>query len=94
LETRAGDERIAEVCAALNHPNTWHSVLAERAFLRGLGGGCQSAVAAWARVVGHQLHLRAGVFNLNTPWARDFKRVVREAVALGESAAAAAPKGN
>lgn len=92
LETRAGDEGVAEVCTALNHPNTWHSVLAERAFLRGLGGGCQSAVAAWARVVGHQLHLRAGVFNGPVPWVKDFQRVVRESVELGLAAAAAAPK--
>ncbi len=92
LETRAGDERVAEICTALNHPNTWHSVLAERAFLRGLGGGCQSAVAAWARVVGHQLHLRAGVFSGPTPWVRDFQRVVRESVELGQTAAQAAPK--
>lgn len=91
LETRADDAEVAEICRALNHPNTWHSVLAERAFLRGLGGGCQSAVAAWARVVGHQVHLRAGVFSGSTPWVRDFQRVVRESVELGMSAAQEVP---
>lgn len=91
LEIRCGDERLMEICRALNHPNTWHATVAERAFLRGLGGGCQSAVAAWARVVGHQLHLRAGVFSGPTPWVGDFQRVVRESAALGADAAAKAP---
>ena len=40
LEIRADDERLQEICSGLNHPATWHSVLAERSFLRAMGGGC------------------------------------------------------
>lgn len=87
LEVRDKDESVAELCLALNHVNTFHAVTAERAFLRGLGGGCQSAVAAWARVVGHQLHLRAGVFSGPEPRVIEMTRVTREADALGQAAA-------
>ena len=84
----AGDEAIAEVCRALNHPNTLHAVTAERAFLKALGGGCQSAVAAWARVVGHKLELRAGIFSGPEPRTLELSRIPREAAQLGQEAAA------
>jgi hydroxymethylbilane synthase len=59
LEIRAADPRTAEICAGLNHPATFQSVTAERAFLRGMGGGCQSPVAAHAEVRRRKLFLRA-----------------------------------
>lgn len=87
LEVRTGDAAVATVCRALNHVNTWFSVIAERAFLRGLGGGCQSAVAAWGRVHGHQLQLRAGIFHDSQPRILDLQRIPREAAMLGDEAA-------
>lgn len=62
IEVRAGDERTAELCRKLNHAETLQCVTAERAFLTGMGGGCQLAVAALARVTGGQLTLRAVSF--------------------------------
>jgi hydroxymethylbilane synthase len=59
LEIRHDDPRIAEICERLNHAVTYHSVTAERAFLRGMGGGCQSPVAAYAQVHGKKISLRA-----------------------------------
>jgi len=59
LEIRHDDPCIAEICAALNHPATFQCVTAERAFLRGMGGGCQSPVAAHAQIRRRQLTLRA-----------------------------------
>ena len=52
LETRENDARTAEVCAALNHPGTLQCVSAERSFLSAMGGGCQLAVAAYAKLDG------------------------------------------
>lgn len=62
IETRAGDQRIAELCAKLNHHDTFRGVIAERAFLRGMGGGCQLAVAAFAESRGAEIKMRAVSF--------------------------------
>ena len=62
IESRIGDPRIDEICAALNHLATFLCVTAERAFLREMGGGCLSPVAAHAEIKGENLHLRAVSF--------------------------------
>jgi len=49
LEMRKGDERVAALLAVLNESATAAAVLAERAFLRRLGGGCNSPIAVHAR---------------------------------------------
>lgn len=49
VEVRAGDSAIIELVQAINHQETWDAVLAERAFLRALGGGCQAPIAAFAQ---------------------------------------------
>lgn len=50
IETRAADERIAPLVAALDHQETRLACTAERAFLQGLGGGCLVPIAAHSRV--------------------------------------------
>jgi hydroxymethylbilane synthase len=62
LEAREDDGTVRQLCQALTHRNTWSSVMAERAFLQGMGGGCQSPMGAHARVLGHRLVLKAAVF--------------------------------
>jgi hydroxymethylbilane synthase len=62
IEIRANDERIARICERLNHAPTFQAVTAERAFLRGMGGGCQSPVAAFAEVAGEKILMRAVSF--------------------------------
>jgi hydroxymethylbilane synthase len=49
------------VLGQLNDAPTRQAVLAERALLRGLGGGCLVPIGARAVIVGHQLMLRAAV---------------------------------
>ena len=83
LEIRAGDSEIGSRVEILNHFNTHQAVLAERAFLRGMGGGCQSPIAGYARVVGHQLHLRVAVFRDGIGRFEEAKAPVREAERLG-----------
>ena len=48
IETRADDEFTIETTSALDHEETRLCCLAERAFLRTLGGGCQFPIAAHA----------------------------------------------
>ncbi len=51
LQIRKGDERIARIVAHLHDPEAAVCVFAERAFLRRMGGGCNSPIAVHARIV-------------------------------------------
>jgi hydroxymethylbilane synthase len=55
IETRAGFEGVA----LLDHPATHAAVLAERAVLRALGGGCQVPIGAYATLSGDRIHILA-----------------------------------
>jgi hydroxymethylbilane synthase len=57
LECRAGDEATRALLGPLNDAATRAAVLAERAFLRGLGGGCLVPIGALGVVEGDVLHL-------------------------------------
>ena len=48
VEIRSEDDRMTEIMATINHPETAAAVAAERAFLEALGGGCQVPVGAYA----------------------------------------------
>ena len=88
LEIREGDERLKSVCARLNDVDTLQCVTAERAFLAGMGGGCQSPVAAYAQVNGQLLQMRALSF-ANVPVRRaQATRPLGQATELGHCLAA------
>lgn len=57
LEIRSNDEQVLELVTAINHWPTWCSVVAERAFLQALGGGCRAPIAALGCVDGYTLRL-------------------------------------
>jgi hydroxymethylbilane synthase len=87
LETRADDERILRICERLNHYDTFQAVTAERAFLSGMGGGCQSPVAAYGEIQKDKICVRALSF-ANGPMKRaEGKRPVQEAAELGQQLA-------
>jgi hydroxymethylbilane synthase len=88
IETRAQDGRIASLCARLNHDETFQAVTAERAFLRAMGGGCQSPVGAHATVSGGMITLKAVSFRDATVKRSEARRPAGEAAALGEQIAA------
>ncbi len=88
IETRMNDERIAGICAKLNHAETFYAVTAERAFLRGMGGGCQSPVGAHATISGYTILLKAISFRDASVKRGEGKRSVAEAAALGAQIAA------
>lgn len=87
LEGRADDAQIAQVTASLNHTPTWSCVLAERAFLRAMGGGCLSPVAAYAESVGDRLVLRAVSFRDEKVRRTERSGPVPEAERIGKLAA-------
>jgi hydroxymethylbilane synthase len=86
---RSDFEGKAQVRAKLNHIETETAVLAERAFLRKMEGGCHSAVFALGTVVGGAVSLHGGIA------AEDGSCILRERVdgpcseaeTLGESLA-------
>ncbi len=57
LESRIDDSEVNALIDFFNHPDTAHAVIAERAVLRRLEGGCQVPIAAYATVADDRLHL-------------------------------------
>ncbi len=50
IETRIADDDIGQYLSILDHEDTHVSIIAERAFLRRLEGGCQVPIAAWGSI--------------------------------------------
>lgn len=63
IECRTDDERVKALLAPLEHKETRHRVLAERAMNTRLEGGCQVPIGAFATVDGDTLFLRGLVGN-------------------------------
>lgn len=57
IETRKEDSATNNLVSILNDAETRACVEAERAFLRGLGGGCQFPIAAHARIEENEMRL-------------------------------------
>ncbi|WP_312933538.1 hydroxymethylbilane synthase [Pseudomonas sp.] len=58
IECRSADSEIHALLAPLNHLDTAHRVVAERALNKHLNGGCQVPIASYAVLEGEQLWLR------------------------------------
>ncbi|MDT5263247.1 MAG: hydroxymethylbilane synthase [Acidobacteriota bacterium] len=65
IETREGDASTNASVSLLDDPRTRAAVLAERALLRTLGGGCQVPIAAHATVAGGRIRLDGLVASLD-----------------------------
>jgi hydroxymethylbilane synthase len=65
IEGRLDDKEIAELVFPLNNLPTWQGVIAERAFLHALGGGCRAPVAALGTVSGDTLRLEGMVASIS-----------------------------
>ena len=64
IETRIADPVITPLVSALNHAATRSAVLAERAFLARLEGGCQVPIAGHATLAGDRLSMTGLVADL------------------------------
>jgi hydroxymethylbilane synthase len=65
LEGRIDDERVVALLTRMDHPPTRLAVLAERAFMHALEGGCQVPIGAYAELRGDDLLLTAYVGTVN-----------------------------
>jgi hydroxymethylbilane synthase len=81
IETRDESGEVNEMVGSLEHPDTKIACQAERAFLRGLGGGCLVPIAALAIASGKEVSLRGLVA------APDGSRVIRSEKQAARSSA-------
>ncbi len=65
IEARADDRDVLDILAKLEHAETRIAVMAERAVLAELEGGCQVPMGAWARMDGDALVLDACVLSVD-----------------------------
>jgi hydroxymethylbilane synthase len=86
LECRAADDQVRQCLQALDDPATHAAVLAERAMLRGLGGGCQVPIGAATSFEGESLRLRGVVLSPDgtSRVAREIVRPIGEAEVMGQ----------
>lgn len=62
VQIRSDDEETASLVAPLDHRNSRLAVVAERAFLQAMGGGCEAPLGSYARTLeGGQMEL-SGVY--------------------------------
>lgn len=65
IEIRENDAETLKHISALNHPDTFSAITAERALLAQLEGGCQVPIGALGRVIDGKLHLDGIVASLD-----------------------------
>jgi hydroxymethylbilane synthase len=65
IETRADNKAVNNVIKSIHHEPTYKSILAERALLKALEGGCQVPIGAFAEVRQNGLYLDAIVGSLD-----------------------------
>jgi len=87
IEIREDDATLHSLCQLLNDVPTFQCVTAERAFLAGMGGGCQSPVAALAEADQNTLCMRAVSFASGPLRRAQAIRPIREATELGQQLA-------
>lgn len=63
IECRAGDEEARAFIGAINHTPSYGAVLAERAFLEGLGGTCHSPIGVYSRLAEGEITLSAAIYS-------------------------------
>ncbi len=89
LETRSDDRPVRDAVERLNDPATWAAILAERAMLASLRGGCLAPIGAWGRIEGDVLVLSARVLSTDGDQKIEVSLCgdVAEPSALGQRAA-------
>ncbi len=89
IERRASDDRVAEYLALLHDTQTGYRIAAERAFLAGLDGSCETPIAGLAELDGAVLRLRGEVLRPDGSQALgdDVTVAASEGVAAGHAMA-------
>ena len=90
IEQRLGDAAVAALLAAIHDGPTGLRLAAERAFLRGLDGSCQTPIAGLAERVGERLRLRGEILRPDGSerLTHEIEGPVADAARIGAEAAA------
>ena len=90
VEARAADARTRALLAAIHDAATGHRLAAERGFLAGLDGSCQTPIAGLADLDGDRLRLRGEILRPDGSerLAHAVEGAVADAAALGADCAA------
>ncbi len=90
IERREGDSRIAAMLDAIHDGPTGQRLAAERAFLKGLDGSCQTPIAGLAELEGGSLRLRGEILRPDGSevLTDDRSAAVEDGTALGAEMAA------
>lgn len=59
IECKSSDIETINMLRAINNPETEIAIIAERSFMKRVGGGCKFPLAAYATISGPKLHLEA-----------------------------------
>jgi len=84
VQVRADDAEAVALVQAVDHEPTHLATIAERAFERRLGGGCQAAIAALAEMADGRLRLRGLVADVSA--ARLLRNEIEEPLPAGGEA--------
>ncbi len=90
VEQRLGDDRVSALLTAIHHAPTGWRLAAERAFLLGLDGSCQTPIAGLAELDGAGLRLRGEILRPDgsEALATELRGSAGDGPALGAAAAA------
>jgi len=88
IEIRDQDDALLEIVKALSHGPSATAATAERAFLKHMGGGCQTPYAAYASLEGDRLKLQGRAFHSGTCHDAELVGAADEAASLGVKLAA------
>ncbi|MDG1890645.1 MAG: hydroxymethylbilane synthase [Verrucomicrobiota bacterium] len=83
IEIRAQDERMHTIAGALSHPPSSIAASAERAFLKHMGGGCQTPYAAHGSLQGSMLKLVGRAFHGGVFHDAELQGKATQALSLG-----------
>ena len=89
IETRQDDTQTRSAVGFLNDSDTFASVVAERAFMKRMQGGCSAPIAAYGQILDGTLHLHGRILSLDGRQMYETKQTaaLQQAVELGESVA-------
>lgn len=65
IEVRENDAEVMEILQQINHQPTWIAILAERAFLRTLEGGCQVPLGCYSVIEEEEITLHGFVASID-----------------------------